>query len=68
MAAKGYPEAYEKGAVLTGLADFNDEVVTFHAGTCKNELGEFVTAGGRVLLVGAKAETLGKHKKKCIVS
>ncbi|MEH7353876.1 phosphoribosylamine--glycine ligase [Neobacillus drentensis] len=64
VAAKGYPEAYEKGAVLTGLADFNDEVVTFHAGTCKNELGEFVTAGGRVLLVGAKAETLGEAQEK----
>jgi len=64
VAAKGYPEAYEKGAVLTGLADFNDEVVTFHAGTCKNELGEFVTTGGRVLLVGAKAETLGEAQEK----
>ena len=64
VAAKGYPEAYEKGAVLTGLADLNDEVVTFHAGTCENELGEFVTAGGRVLLVGAKAETLGEAQEK----
>ena len=64
VAAKGYPEAYEKSAVLTGLADFNDEVVTFHAGTCKNELGEFVTTGGRVLLVGAKAETLGEAQEK----
>ncbi|MEH7306732.1 phosphoribosylamine--glycine ligase [Neobacillus drentensis] len=65
VAAKGYPEAYEKGAVLTGLADFNSqEVFTFHAGTAKNEEGEFVTAGGRVLLVGAKAEGLVEARKK----
>jgi phosphoribosylamine---glycine ligase len=58
VAAKGYPETYEKGAVLKGLADFSNEVYTFHAGTVKNQLGEFDTAGGRVLLVGAKALTL----------
>jgi phosphoribosylamine---glycine ligase len=58
VAAKGYPETYEKGAVLKGLSDFSNEVYTFHAGTNKNQLGEFETAGGRVLLVGAKAENL----------
>ncbi|MDR7078363.1 phosphoribosylamine--glycine ligase [Neobacillus niacini] len=58
VAAKGYPEQYEKGAVLKGLSDFSQEVYTFHAGTNKNQLGEFITAGGRVLLVGAKAESL----------
>lgn len=57
VAAKGYPEVYEKGAVLQGLTDFQD-VFTFHAGTSMDDAGEFVTAGGRVLLVGAKAETL----------
>ncbi|WP_312475419.1 phosphoribosylamine--glycine ligase [Neobacillus sp.] len=64
VAAKGYPEKYEKGALLTGLADFTDEVITFHAGSVKNEAGEFVTAGGRVLLVGAKAETLVEAQEK----
>lgn len=58
VAAKGYPETYEKGAILKGLTDFSEEVYTFHAGTNKNQLGEFETAGGRVLLVGAKAESL----------
>ncbi|WHY86738.1 phosphoribosylamine--glycine ligase [Neobacillus novalis] len=64
VAAKGYPEVYQKGAVLTGLDDMNDDVVTFHAGTVKNEAGEFVTAGGRVLLVGAKAENLVEAQEK----
>lgn len=65
VAAKGYPEAYEKGAVLTGLADVNQqEVFTFHAGTAKNEAGAIVTAGGRVLLVGAKAASLVEAQEK----
>ena len=64
VASKGYPEAYEKGAVLKGLADISEDVFTFHAGTAKNEEGEFVTAGGRVLLVGAKADSLGDASKK----
>jgi phosphoribosylamine--glycine ligase len=64
VAAKGYPDAYEKGAVLTGLTDINQEVFTFHAGTEKNEAGEFVTAGGRVLLVGAKASSIVEAQEK----
>ncbi|EKN71575.1 phosphoribosylamine--glycine ligase [Neobacillus bataviensis LMG 21833] len=64
VAAKGYPEVYQKGAVLTGLADFNNEVVTFHAGTVLNEKGNFITACGRVLLVGAKADTLAAAQEK----
>ncbi|MEH7117563.1 phosphoribosylamine--glycine ligase [Neobacillus vireti] len=64
VAAKGYPEVYEKGAVLKGLADFSEEVYTFHAGTVQNAAGEFLTAGGRVLLVGGKAETLRDAQTK----
>ena len=64
VASKGYPENYEKGAVLNGIETFSDDTFTFHAGTVKNETGEFVTAGGRVLLVGAKADNLGEASKK----
>lgn len=64
VAAKGYPESYEKAAVLKGLSDFSEAVYTFHAGTTKNESGEFITAGGRVLLVGAKADNLIEAQDK----
>ncbi|MGG5252443.1 phosphoribosylamine--glycine ligase [Neobacillus sp. SM06] len=65
IAAKGYPEQYEKGHVLTGLADLDREkVFVFHAGTVQKENGEFATAGGRVLLVGAKGETLEEASRK----
>ncbi|WP_223596163.1 phosphoribosylamine--glycine ligase [Neobacillus bataviensis] len=64
VASKGYPEEYQKGAVLHGLGEFDKNVFTFHAGTRKNEAGDFTTAGGRVLLVGAKAENLVEAQKK----
>lgn len=67
VASKGYPEAYETGALLEGLSDFNQDVYTFHAGTNKNSAGEFITSGGRVLLVGAKAETLQAAQEKVYV-
>lgn len=45
----GYPEAYEKGKVITGLDTVVDSVV-FHAGTQLQDQ-EVVSAGGRVLAV-----------------
>lgn len=58
VASKGYPESYDKGAVLTGLETISDDVFVYHAGTDKNSEGQFVTNGGRVLLAAAKADTL----------
>jgi phosphoribosylamine--glycine ligase len=49
MAARGYPDAYERGAPIRGLdrADGTD-VKMFHAGTALRD-GQVVTDGGRVL-------------------
>lgn len=56
MASKGYPEAYENGAVIEG-ADQLENAVVFHAGTAM-EKEKLVTNGGRVLLVAAQHESL----------
>jgi len=58
VAANGYPEEYEKGAILQGLDEVSKELFVFHAGTKKGTSGEFETNGGRVLLAGAKADSL----------
>jgi phosphoribosylamine--glycine ligase len=51
LASGGYPTAYEKGKVITGLDAVTDAVV-FHAGTAQRD-GDIVTNGGRVLGVTA---------------
>ena len=62
MASKGYPEAYENGAVIEG-ADQVGEGLVFHAGT-EARSGKLVTNGGRVLLVAAQSESLEQAQKK----
>jgi phosphoribosylamine---glycine ligase len=54
MAAQGYPGAYAKGSVISGLdqAEQLDEVVIFHAGT-KADGDRILANGGRVLGVSA---------------
>ena len=59
MASGGYPESYEKGKEITGLAaaEEDKDVVVFHAGTKAVE-GKIVTSGGRVLGVTAVDTTI----------
>lgn len=57
MVAGGYPEAYEKGKVISGLGDVN-EATAFHAGTQENDRKEIVTNGGRVLAVTGMGDTV----------
>ncbi len=65
MASGGYPGAYQKGKKITGLheAEKLKDVVVFHAGT-KNQDGNIVTNGGRVLGVTALGETIADAKAK----
>lgn len=63
LAAEKYPDTPRTGDVMT-LAPDTDDCVTFHAGTAKNDAGEIVTAGGRVLCVTASAPTLCEAQNK----
>lgn len=49
LVSGGYPEAYEKGKLITGIDNINDSIV-FHAGT-KDVDGTVHTNGGRVLAI-----------------
>ncbi len=55
LASKGYPGDYEKGFEIKGLDSVGAKV--YHMGTAKKD-GKFVTAGGRVLIVVGKGDTL----------
>lgn len=64
LASEGYPQGHSDGDEITGLAEA--ETVgchIFHAGT-KKKGGVFVTAGGRVLNVVARAATLQEARDK----
>ncbi|MCH5187971.1 MAG: phosphoribosylamine--glycine ligase [Oscillospiraceae bacterium] len=58
-ASGGYPEKYESGKEITGIADAEalGDVTVFHAGT-KLDGDKILTAGGRVLGITALAPTL----------
>ena len=53
MASAGYPQSSSSGDVISGLDSLPQGVDAVHAGTAFNDLGEVVTAGGRVLAVQA---------------
>ena len=57
LASGGYPGKYEKGKVID-LGHAPELAEIFHSGTARNENGELVTAGGRVLGVCCTADTL----------
>lgn len=58
----GYPEAYEKGKEITGIATIEDSIV-FHAGT-KLDGEKVVTNGGRVIAITSYANTYEDAIKK----
>lgn len=60
LVSGGYPGAYEKGHVISGLDRANDCLV-FHAGSTRKKK-KILTDGGRVLAVTA----LGKNIKKAL--
>ena len=66
LAAGGYPGDYDKGDVITGIADAEAlaGVTVYHAGTELREDGTLVTSGGRVLGVTALAPTLAQARER----
>ncbi|ROV61142.1 phosphoribosylamine--glycine ligase [Vibrio ponticus] len=64
LAAGGYPAAYNKGDVISGLPQVEIEgEKVFHAGT-ENNAGDIVTNGGRVLCATALGNTVSEAQKR----
>jgi phosphoribosylamine--glycine ligase len=60
IASGGYPDSYEGGKAISGLKEASqvEGVKVFHAGTSKRG-DQYLTSGGRVLGVTARARDLG---------
>ncbi|MCX5770615.1 MAG: phosphoribosylamine--glycine ligase [Candidatus Hydrogenedentes bacterium] len=65
MASGGYPREYEKGKVICGIKEAEEEegVIVFHAGTAERD-GQLVTNGGRVLNVTATGPDIASTIEK----
>ncbi|PLX03823.1 MAG: phosphoribosylamine--glycine ligase [Marinilabiliales bacterium] len=58
LVSGGYPEAYEKSKVISGIDNLSD-CILFHAGTSKDvNTDEVKTSGGRVIAVCSYGDTM----------
>lgn len=66
LTAQGYPGNYTKGTPIHGLDEAIKlpDVQVFHAGTTRNQRGEVVTDGGRVLAITALGDNIEAARKR----
>ena len=64
MAAKGYPDHYEKGHIIENIPPESDKGKIFHAGTRSDVNGNIVSDGGRVLCAVGLGTDLGEAQQR----
>ena len=63
LASKDYPYSSGHGEVISGLDDV-DGVRIYHAGTARDQQGQFMVNGGRVLAVAGRGDSREEVLKK----
>jgi phosphoribosylamine--glycine ligase len=64
MAAKGYPDHYDKGHIIANIPPESDSGKIFHAGTRSDQNGNIVSDGGRVLCAVGLGTDLGEAQQR----
>jgi phosphoribosylamine--glycine ligase len=66
LAARGYPDAPERGAEITGLREASqvEGAIVFHAGTALDDDGRLAVVGGRVLNVSGRGPDLAAARDR----
>jgi phosphoribosylamine--glycine ligase len=70
LASEGYPQRPRSGDVIHGLGPDGqlatpiENVIIFHAGTARNDEGQFVTSGGRVLAVTGLGANVAEARRR----
>jgi phosphoribosylamine---glycine ligase len=64
LAARGYPDAPEKGAEIMLPPRLDEGVIVFHAGTARGPDGRLRTSGGRVLTITATGASFTEAQRK----
>ena len=64
LTSAGYPESYPKGETIRIAEEIPRGSEVIHAGTQKNQAGEIVSAGGRVLGAVGTGKTLALAREK----
>ena len=64
LTSAGYPESYPKGETIRIAEEIPRGSEVIHAGTQKNQAGEIVSVGGRVLGAVGTGETLALAREK----
>lgn len=62
LASGGYPVSYEKGKVISGLDNLDDNITVYHAGTIKKD-DSILTNGGRVLAITALGNSIEEARE-----
>lgn len=65
VVADGYPGDYKKGNILD-LKNLPDDTFSFYGGAKRDDAGNILSNGGRVLFVGAKDSVLSESRKKAL--
>jgi phosphoribosylamine---glycine ligase len=70
LASEGYPQHPRTGDLIDGLGpdgqllEGDQNIIVFHAGTTRDEDGNFVTHGGRVLAVTGLGENIAEARRR----